>query len=424
MKRQLIAGLAAGLLGVSGLVAAQQQGDQSQGSQYQGSQYQGQMLQGWQDYPGQTWQQKMCKSGRFTLAGEYFYRNIKEKQPYSLTNHMDFFVPVGLVEIAADAFQVGYAELELDQTVLQSWSVKGHGNFGAVFTAYQYRNNDEPYFALRARWSSGSVHKKHHHDGTSAVGPYVFNDLLDYVETATFSPTFEVFFNPEQGPSQFIPTQFVWGDQAHEWNVEARLGYTFGGGCCNEFGLTPYLGVGYEGGRMNLVGRQEYWWWYIPVGFVASWQFNPNFSMALDAEFGMMAGARYVQFDEPSINNIHRQFDNKYRWELELPLNWQFPCWGRGNFSLGLVPFWHGWRTWEKLQGEMTVHRNVSGNGFESIAQFAVLQDPDGVITGQSFDFPNTTFFNNLVETYDQPVATPRMLNNSWGGRLEFGWTF
>jgi hypothetical protein len=443
MKRQLVAGLAAALLGVGSLAAAQQQqtNDVQQQQQQSGAWY----GQAWQQYPGQTWQDRLCGTcAKFTLAGEYFYRNVKEKQPYSLTSDMLFFVPGGkILPLAAGSScddptcgtvaDIFYEPSFLEQTVLASWSVKGRGNFGSVFTSYQYRCVGEPYFALRARWASGSVEQRHHEN--APVDGYVFNDNLIYVEEVEFVESACIESDPDfcdgvfitdvdQGLDRFFPVQFTWGDQAHEWNVEARMGYTFGLGACNQFGFTPYLGVGYEAGRMNLVGRQMYSWWYIPVGFVASYQFTPGFSMALDADFGMMAGAQYIQFDEPAINNIHRHFDNKYRWELELPLTYQFNCWGNGNFSLGLVPFWHGWRTWEKLQGEMTTAHTLFNNGYVATNQVYDVFNPSGTEIAIAFAETDANFASNLVEYQDQPVATPRMLNNSWGGRLELAWVF
>jgi hypothetical protein len=421
MKRQLLAGLAAGLLGVSGLVAQQQPASMGQ---------QGQMMQGWQQYPGQTWRDRLCQTGRFTLAGEYFYRTVREKSPFSLVNFMVF--NHGDVDLIDGTLVPDFTNPQIAfQTVLSPWSVKGHGNFGTVYTAYQYRNNDEPYFALRARWASGKLKRRHSDDD----GVTVTNDILAYIATVpgefqnvdfdTTAPfTFSPFFT---GDNFFVSQPFHFGRQAHEWNVEARLGYTFGAGACDQFGFTPYLGVGYEGGRMTLpnAGRQLYWWWYIPVGFVASYQFNPNFSMALDGEFGMMADASLVRFDDPATNNIHRKFDNKYRWELELPLNYQFVCWGCGTFSLGLVPFWHGWKTWEKLQGESTTRHDLTQFGVEATTNVQLgLLVAGGALTTVDVDMPSHYLFQNVVEEFDAPVATPRMLNNSWGGRLEFGWMF
>jgi hypothetical protein len=444
MKRQLLAGLAAGLLGVSGLVAQQQpasNGQQQQQMQQSGAWY----GQAWQQYPGQTWQDRLCGTcAKFTIAGEYFYRDVKVKQPYSLTSVNLFYTPFGKITPVAEGSCPNpdacstipvpvYAPELLVQSVLDPYSVKGRGNFGTVFTAYQYRCVGEPYFALRARWASGEVERRHHNDTAAPV----FNDNLLYFEevtslgtqcfagtTNTCDGTFITSVN--SGNSQFFPVPFTWSEHAHEWNVEARLGYTFGLGACNQFGFTPYLGVGYEAGRMNLVGRVMYSWMYIPVGFVASYQFTPGFSMALDADFGMMAGAKFIAYDEPAINNIHRHFDNKYRWELELPLTYQFNCWGNGNFSLGLVPFWHGWRTLEKLTGEVDVAHTEYGLGWDATNQFHDVFNPTFLPTELAYAIAlrDARHERNDVVYQDQPVATPRMLNNSWGGRLELAWAF
>ena len=406
MKRQLLTGLAAGLFGATSLVALT---PASMGTQLASACDQGTCYQ-----QGTSWQDRMQRNGRFTLAGEYLYRRILERQPFDIDNVM--FIENGPmvcpIPIAPDErCPVDLVLAPIVQGVLDPFRLHGHGNFGSVFVAYQYRANCEPYLALRARWASGEVERSH----SDEDGILVRNQILhfDEVDGTGFRDSF-----------------FEWSDRAHEWNVEARLGYTFGLGCQGQFGLTPYLGAGYEGGHMNLHGRQHYRWFYIPVGFVASYQFNPEFSMGLDADFGMMADARYLNLDEPSINNIERMFGNRYRWELELPLTYTFACWNNGHFSMGLVPFWHGWRVREMLQGEESVQADFSSNGFAQTSPIGggggrggpipfLPQNPDIVENVNEVEV-----FQDSVVTYDQLVATPRMLNNSWGGRLEFAWQF
>ena len=232
----------------------------------------------------------------------------------------------------------------------------------------------------------------------------------------------------------FIRRVFPWSNKAHEWNVETRVGYTFGFGACDQFAWTPYLGVGYEGGRMAIqgFGRQKYWWFYVPVGFVLSYEFQGGFGIALDADFGMMADAHYVALDEPSILNYERKFGDRYRWELELPLTYTFQqcCDGYlsdGSMTIGLVPFWHGWRTRERLQGEQSVSFDSSSNGFRQtdtgvfLPGAVVENDPRLVRVAAGTEIE---LFTDMVNTFDQPVASPRMLNNSWGGRLEVSWNF
>jgi hypothetical protein len=237
------------------------------------------------------------------------------------------------------------------------------------------------------------------------------------------------------------PTNFRFGEQAHEWNGEVRLGYTFAAGCRDAFQFTPYSGVGYEGGRMNVLGRQRYWWWYVPVGFVASYDFWGGFGIELDADFGVMGRARYVALDEPPANNTEREMSSRYRWELELPLYYTWDCCfceGDGQFSVGVVPFWHGWRTKALLQGEqsvtssyrtgsLTVNDTVFDQSVSTSAVLVPFTFGDGVTETQTFSQNGQSAslaVDQQVITYDTPVASPAMLNNSWGGRLEVSWGF
>jgi hypothetical protein len=275
--------------------------------------------------------QRIKNNDRVTMGGEYIYQRILENNPFLQRRE------------------------------------KGHGNFGAMFVSYGFREATAPYFTLRGRWAAGEIQRSH----------TIHNRLTHQ--------------------------RFHWSDEAHEWNSELRLGYGFGLGCANQFVISPYFGVGYEGARINLMGRQKFWWWYIPVGFIASYQFY-CWTLALDADFGMMADAHYIALDEPLVNNFERRFGNRYRWELELPLTctWN-TCWCNGGWvEAGFVPFWRGWRTREQLQGEQDTASDVA---------------TVGRINGEHA-------FTDAVVRHDQPVATPSILANSWGGRLQIGFNF
>jgi hypothetical protein len=392
MKRQLIAGLTVALLGVGCLIAEQQPSP----------------------YCQPVWQSRLQANGHFTLAGEYFYRRVLRTQPFDIHNVM--FIVDG-PEISSGHDSIGI-HVPLVQDILHHSRQHANGNYGSAFLSYYYRGACEPYFALRGRWASGEVQQ----GGKWRDGVSVYNDILRYFEHETGEGEFV-------GPG-FIPTRFDWSQNAHEWNAEVRMGYTFGWGCYSAFQVTPYLGAGYESGHMNFVNRIQYSWFYIPVGILASYQTLNGFGIALDADFGMMGGSRFINLDEPTINNIERQFGNRYRWELELPLTYTFnSCWMNG-FTIGLVPFWHGWRVKELLQGEQPARYDIVFNGFEQIAATPPFVPPGELSPALPINPEESTFVTELetisagVVTMDQPVASPRLLNNSWGGRLEFGWQF
>jgi hypothetical protein len=407
MKRQLLAGLASGLLGVGCLVAqSQAMTPPQQAPNYVNS---------------RTWQQRMALNGHFTIAGEYFYRRLLETQPFEIVN-FEYFLEGPEVRHESGAVET----VPVIANIIDPVRTRTHGNFGAAFVQYAYRGCNEPYLALRGRWSSGEIDTHHGHrhfgerreEGDDDVE--VDNDIQDYNEV-------------DRPDHPFRPVTYVWDNHAHEWNVEGRFGYTFALGACNQFYFSPYLGVGYEGGRMAVdgFGRQKYWWFYVPVGFLASYEFMSGFGIALDADFGMMADAHYVAIDEPPVNNYERKFGDRYRWELELPLTWTFiGCWSDGQFTLGLVPFWHGWRTRERLQGELPTSFDRVTNGFTKETTDVTMPGP--VVVYPDVSSANGSFtsdgefatFTDLVVTRDQPVTSPRMLNNSWGGRLELTWNF
>jgi hypothetical protein len=291
-----------------------------------------------------------AQSGRFVIGGEFFYRKVFEHSPFHVYSEM--------------RTELGHEFHEL----VMPYKAHGQGNFGVAYVGYEYRQYDTVYGALRARWANGSVHRRKRGD--------------------------EVVVN------RVIDRGFLWSNRAHEWNVEGRVGYTVCLGGQDEMGLSPYSGVGYEAGHMTLVGRQYYSWWYIPVGFVASYDWQNGFMLCVDADFGMMAGSRYIRLDEPTVNNIEREFGNRYRWELEMPVSFTGCDW-----AVAIVPFWRAWRVRDNLQG-------IRETRFDSAV--------DGFVIAPT----ETELFRDMRVKFDQPVVSPAILSNSYGGRLEFSWYF
>ncbi len=52
------------------------------------------------------------------------------------------------------------------------------------------------------------------------------------------------------------------------------------------------------------------------------------------------------------------------------------------------------------------------------------LTTPITETVGTTASVNNVTSRTLVVTEYDQPVASPGLLNNSWGGRLEMAWSF
>jgi hypothetical protein len=503
MKRQLVTGLTAGLLGISCLVAQDQPAQQGAAPQPQYA----------PNYRRTMWD-KVQDHGQFTLGGEYFFRRITLTQPFNIVKTASIPRVLRVDESVSDTtagldcfaggtdciagqscsgtsvcFPTGSDDFaEVQQAAFKE---HGNGNFGVVFGQYDYRSACDPYFALRARWAGGEINSNRRNDPRRTVeadgaverrrnkdkgsdGIVVVNDLLStnvfavecfcdqtaalgsVCATAEITTASTI---PAVGAEIFNdPTLFQFGDQAHEWNGEMRFGYTFAAACRDSFLFTPYAGIGLEGGRMNFFGRQRYWWWYVPVGFYMSYDFWGGFGIGLDADFGIMGRARYVALDEAPVNNVEREMSSRYRWELELPLYYTWDmcfCNGDGQFSIGLVPFWHGWRTKEMLQGEKPGYINSRVRAVSTdfgIAESALTTSLalDGAtvvvadtattpatIIGETFPCPAAPTIQTFTQSAalvgtdasgslkaDQIVVSPRMLNNSWGGRLEIAWSF
>jgi hypothetical protein len=398
----------------------------------------------------------------FTLGGEYFYRHLQVHNPFRMTN-----VLVSAVNDVLAALTVGdpvigpglpvevtsaMASFPLVvQQPLDPFKFNGHGNFGSAFGSYRYRGACDPYLEVRGYFASGTLERgehchrhgnRHHGDDSIVVTnniPLINKDLGALTDITTIP---EAIAFAER---LLAPAEFEFSNRAHEWEAEARFGYTWGYGCRQQFMVSPYLGVGYQAGRMNFAGRQRYWWWYLPVGLLATYDFWGGFEIGLDADFGCMGRAHYEVLDDPMINNINREMGSRYTWQLELPLSYSW-C----SFSLGLVPFWHGWRTKDLIQGERNAVHDEASLEVAVAAAAAIEAAIPLDVTCSSSVFCATTGCEALALTAgciesaisariaaaiaaaaatgtrsaDQPVASPAMLNNSWGGRLELGWSF
>jgi len=173
-------------------------------------------------------------------------------------------------------------------------------NIWGGMVGYQFAQRQDWYFEARGMWSGGK--------GDSTV---------DDVNYTLFS---------------------------HPWFVEGRLGYQFGLGEGQEFGITPYVGYMYTANKSalgNLGGtanglstkmQQQ----NVNVGVLFDWMVMPQFQIGLNVEalVGVSGKLKLLQ-DDTTVEE--GKLKNKVNWNFELPLTWQFsPTW-----DLTLVPFYN-----------------------------------------------------------------------------------
>lgn len=130
--------------------------------------------------------------------------------------------------------------------------------------------------------------------------------------------------------------------------IEGRLGYTwrkkFG---CN-FWLTPFAGWGYFEGTNKFIHPSplEYkitnTFSYLLTGFLWRVDIKPFFSLGLNFKAKYSTGAKSHISDDPNpeINNVCLIIEDKFSYNLDVPLYFDFCC-GRRKFEITFVPFYH-----------------------------------------------------------------------------------
>lgn len=185
----------------------------------------------------------------------------------------------------------------------QTAGVKGEGSWGGVVAGYDYKEAGALYGGGQVRWSRGRVG----------------------------------------------------GQCGNDWNVVGRIGYGSNLGAPSVWYFAPYTGVGYERQRIRFVTPSKVYFWYIPVGILLDCHFTPQFLVSVKAELGFIAGAHYRR-DNPSFKVA---FSNRMRYEVELPITYIFTAFTATHLDISLVPFWHGWRTGQKIRGTLTAPQLV-----------------------------------------------------------------
>jgi Autotransporter beta-domain. len=140
-------------------------------------------------------------------------------------------------------------------------SVKG--NFWGVNAGYEYKEVDSIYFRVDALWSTGKL------KGTDRAS----------------------------------------SSRYHTWDIDARIGYTFGScGAC-AWTVTPYIGLGYAWDKNDLHCVNytlKYRNYYVPVGILADMEVMCDFWVGLDA-------AWVPQFDPKVEVDSGHEYDLKQK---------------------------------------------------------------------------------------------------------------
>lgn len=125
----------------------------------------------------------------------------------------------------------------------------------------------------------------------------------------------------------------------HAWFVDGRIGWMFGLGQENEFGIAPYVGIGYDTVRasFNLPSEQkikEYGWW-LPFGIYFDWNVVPEFNIGLNAQCRWDFNQKMEVKSGTNAGNSTKG-KHRFNWLFELPLKYQLTS----EWDLNLVPYY------------------------------------------------------------------------------------
>lgn len=207
------------------------------------------------------------------------------------------------------------------------------GNIWGVNVGYEFREACNVYFNLDTVWSSGDLK----------------GDLYDRMHSM------------------------------HKWDVEGRLGYTFGscGPCV--WTVSPYVGLGYSWIKYTLETQSitmKYRNYYVPVGVFADIEVMCDFNVGLDIAWLPQFNPKLLV--EGFGGDIDVASENG--WRVWVPVTYRIcPDWG---FELTVIPFWE---------------LNYNGNG-------------DAVYTG--------------TETKIVSGKVAKIKNTDWGARFLFAFRF
>lgn len=125
------------------------------------------------------------------------------------------------------------------------------------------------------------------------------------------------------------------------WNFEFLAGYIVRNFISTPIRLIPYAGLGYRMWERNLGGtdpyKEEYTWWYLPVGVRLDVPLTTEFTIGVDASIRVMFGGQLlIDFDEPGWTEPDLSLGNRIGYKLQIPMNYQF----NPAFSIGINPWY------------------------------------------------------------------------------------
>jgi len=101
--------------------------------------------------------------------------------------------------------------------------------------------------------------------------------------------------------------------------LELNLGYTFKGGLPLSF--TPYVGIGYRYWMRDLGSfKEDYTWFYIPLGLRVAWAPTQQISVALNASVNFTFDGEMTVYDWAGVADTTVQLDDKPGYSVELPV--------------------------------------------------------------------------------------------------------
>lgn len=128
---------------------------------------------------------------------------------------------------------------------------------------------------------------------------------------------------------------------------DGEIGYSFCLGCCNEWEITPVVGLGFRLFKThthNSLGNTvkiDYKNIFIPVGLKLAYHMNCEWTIGLKA------------LVMPSIDQklyVHNVEDTYWKqskltsYSIELPITWQPACFCDNRLEFSLVPFYKYWK--------------------------------------------------------------------------------
>lgn len=107
----------------------------------------------------------------------------------------------------------------------------------------------------------------------------------------------------------------------------------------DKFMFIPYTGIAYQKAR-NALSKFSYYKteinsWYIPIGIIASYDINPNWKAAINAQGQWDVYKMYI-YRTGLFAGTKTKSEKRFNWLIELPVTYKF-C---GSWDLRLTPYY------------------------------------------------------------------------------------